>query len=308
MNQYIFDNILKSIFYQDDDKFKNYIIKNPELLEYCDNWCLVHYLFQEDWQEGINIYIDHGGRLDLKTKDKIMSLNGIPLFITGGQTLLHIIAKNNPEYLDASINKYSKLNVSDNNNNFPRDLLNESHSDYIKQFNQTATRCCLNLNQYDLIDINITEKRNENFFKFTITDEFNNTLKKLVNCIDNNIPNSMHRTGKIILPEMTNEIYSLTKSILPEYYKKKILSIFAFYVKYDNYQNKLDSHKDDSTITINLCLSNKATGGDIVFDKDNIIINHNNKSGILHMGCIKHHVNELRDGTRENIIIWVKCF
>ena len=64
---------------------------------------------------------------------------------------------------------------------------------------------------------------------------------------------------------------------------------------------------DDSTHTINLCLKNTSTQGKLYFDDLNITHTHIESYGILHSGKLYHHCDDICDGERENIIIWISC-
>lgn len=130
-------------------------------------------------------------------------------------------------------------------------------------------------------------------------------IKKKIKNIKVKIPNSMHRYGKIIYPKLKSIIDKLVIGLLPN---MNIISIYAFYIKYDNkVQKKLDIHRDNSTWTINICLSNNLSDGKLVFVKSGIVYSHTSNDGIFHRGSLEHYVDKVNSkGTRENIIIWVK--
>ena len=87
-----------------------------------------------------------------------------------------------------------------------------------------------------------------------------------------------------------------------------IINIHAFYIKYENnLQKNLDRHIDDSTYTINLCLTNTSEKGELIFDDLDFTYVHKENHGIVHSGKIYHHCNDICAGQRENIIIWIKC-
>jgi hypothetical protein len=122
---------------------------------------------------------------------------------------------------------------------------------------------------------------------------------------------------------MEESVYRLVHTLLrhdPEHAEHidKITSIYAFYIKYNAAEDddakasqrtnrSLGKHRDDSTITINLCLKNTSTSGALVIDDlDGYIYKHVQGKGIFHQGNLAHHVDEIQDGERENIIIWVR--
>lgn len=77
---------------------KEIITNNEDLIFYnYGGYYLIHYLFDKFWEKGKDIYKLRKYKLDLLSEDKIMSLSGIPLYITGGQTFLHIIARKDKE-------------------------------------------------------------------------------------------------------------------------------------------------------------------------------------------------------------------
>ena len=104
---------------------------------------------------------------------------------------------------------------------------------------------------------------------------------------------------------MKNIINSLIKELLP---LNNIIDIHAFYIKYNNsLQKNLEKHRDDSTYTINLCLSNSSNEGKLIFDDIDYKYKHKECLGIIHPGSLYHHVEDIGVGERENIIIWIKC-
>ena len=68
-----------------------------------------------------------------------------------------------------------------------------------------------------------------------------------------------------------------------------VKNIHVFYIKYNTsgtggkFQTKLDSHYDDSTFTINVCLNDISTrGGDLIFDDlDSLVYSHPSRKGLM---------------------------
>ena len=69
----------------------------------------------------------------------------------------------------------------------------------------------------------------------------------------------------------------------------------------------LGAHRDDSHLTINLCLFSDAAGSELQFDRTqaDFCYEHRAGRGVSHRGDLVHTVLPLRSGRRENIIIWV---
>jgi hypothetical protein len=164
---------------------------------------------------------------------------------------------------------------------------------------------------------------------FELPADFCASLLSDISQLQQSIPNSMHRYGKILLPQMEREVHGLVASVLPAGDAQRVSHIHAFYIQYSEEvgQKSLDTHMDDSHWTINLCLavSHDLQGSELVFDPDNVTCaslsptlpsttNCNNSPryphrkagrGIIHRGAMRHHVEPLRCGSRENIIVWV---
>ena len=139
---------------------------------------------------------------------------------------------------------------------------------------------------------------------FLVSEELCAEWRRVIADVPEKKPNSMHSYGKVLIPAMNDVICSIVRSILPDL--PTVRRIHAFYVKYDaSSQTSLGMHTDDSTYTINICLSNNSIGSDLVFDSLNSVYRHTAGRGIVHSGLLPHHVTALQSGTRENIIIWV---
>ena len=105
---------------------------------------------------------------------------------------------------------------------------------------------------------------------------------------------------------MNSTIKRLVKTLIPASSASRIKHLHAFYIQYiGGIQTSLGPHFDDSSFTINVCLQSNSTGGDLIFDDLGLSYSHSNSMGIIHSGVLKHHVSELTEGSRENVIIWV---
>jgi len=303
-----YKELLNYIFEQNEIKFIETITNNEDLIFYnYGGYYLIHYLFDYYWERGIEIYKSKKYKLDLLSEDKIMSLNGIPLYVTKGQNFLHIIARKDKELYKKIKSEYDFLQIPDVNLELPEDLyyLKNDFEYYKKKYENIVKRnyikCENNLN----LKIKFKEKINENITNFELDKDIILNFKNEIEQIKKNIPNSMHKYGKIIYKYMKNIINSLIKELLP---LNNIIDIHAFYIKYNNsLQKSLEKHRDDSTYTINLCLSNSSNEGKLIFDDINYEYKHKECLGILHSGSLYHHVEDIGFGERENIIIWIKC-
>jgi hypothetical protein len=303
-----FKELLKYVFEQNEIKFIEIVTINEDLIFYnYGGYYLIHYLFDNFWERGIEIYKLKNYKLDLLSEDKIMSLNGIPLYITGGQTFLHIIARKDKELYIKIKSEYESLQIPDLNLELPEDLYYlKNNFEYCKKryeniVKRNYIKCENNLN----LKIKFKETINENISNFELGKDVILKFKNEIEQIEEKIPNSMHKYGKIIYKYMTNSINSLINELLP---LDNIINIHAFYIKYNNsLQKSLEKHRDDSTYTINLCLLNTSNEGKLIFDDVNYEYNHKECFGILHSGSLYHHVEDIGFGERENIIIWIKC-
>jgi hypothetical protein len=145
---------------------------------------------------------------------------------------------------------------------------------------------------------------------FELPSELCGALISDISQLEQRIPNSMHRYGKTLLPQMQTAVHSLVAAVLPAEDIALVNHIHAFYVQYGQQvgQTSLDTHADDSHWTINLCisLSPDLRGSELVFDPQNVVYKHCKAGrGIIHRGCMRHHVEPLQCGQRENIIVWV---
>jgi hypothetical protein len=305
----IYKELLNSIFEQDEEKFIKIIAKNFDLFLYnYGGYYLIHYLFDYYWEEGIAFYKSKNLPLDLLTVDKIISLNGIPMYVTGGQNFLHIVARKDKTLYQEIKSGYEFLQTPDNNSELPEDIYHAKNNfeffreRYNRLLQRKHIKCENNLHlkikSKEIIDPNIT--------RFELDPEVILQMKNQIEQIEERIPNSMHKYGKVIYPTMKCIIDSVVQELLP--CTNNMVDIHSFYIKYNpSVQKNLDKHRDDSTYTINICLSNSSNEGKLIFDDMNYSYAHQECFGILHSGTLYHHVEDIGVGQRENVIIWVKC-
>jgi len=68
-------------------------------------------------------------------------------------------------------------------------------------------------------------------------------------------------------------------------------------------ERSLPTHKDDSVITINMCLGERFTGGSVLFE-DVVEVEHQVCRGIVHPGNMRHKITPCR-GQRFNLILFL---
>jgi hypothetical protein len=142
--------------------------------------------------------------------------------------------------------------------------------------------------------------------------------------LPNTPPNSMHRYGKVLLPAMNEQIMGIVRACLPSSVES-VSHVHAFCIKYAMGDDAaapemraLAMHVDDSTYTINLCVSDTAFSGcELVFSgregadgrvavlPNEYTYRHKPFHGVIHRGSLQHWVENLTSGSRESIIIWV---
>ncbi|GAB5367909.1 hypothetical protein AAMO2058_001272500 [Amorphochlora amoebiformis] len=157
-------------------------------------------------------------------------------------------------------------------------------------------------------------------------DYFEAWCKK--NRVDILRPNSMNRYGAImdhfgfepVLRELiAQRITPLSRKVFPHI--KKLDSHHGFIVSYQQGKDtKLAFHRDDSEVTLNLCLGRDFKGGELYFggtrcrkhqqvppSKDEaVFVSHQVGYGLLHLGAHRHAATEINSGRRENLILWCR--
>lgn len=318
-----FQLALDCIYTENESEFRCLLETFPSILSEKDGpWYLIHHLFRNFWESGINIYIFKGGQVDYLTDDYVSSIQRIKMFMTGGQSILHILASNKLDNnkLEIYKNLYPNLNIRDFNDCLPDDILNAentiaNHQTQAKKVAERTKQKLIERGQSewftsDIIpSVEITGKLCDDIMTFSFSDSFRDDLIAQINSLNESIPNSMHRKGKLLLPNMSSIIYSIVKTLFMSSsidISGGIVRLHAFYVSYgSSAQTSLATHVDDSSYSINMCLTKSSSGDVLIFDDLGLVYDHSASHGILHKGHLKHHVCDLTDGYRENIIIWV---
>lgn len=131
------------------------------------------------------------------------------------------------------------------------------------------------------------------------------------------LPNSMNRYGaRIVNKELRVWISELVADVVDPHAEVHFPEIgrlkkhpYAFSVEYAPAKQKsLASHYDTSDVTLNVCLSHRFKGGDLVFydkkGKPTREIKHQTGTAIIHRGAQYHRAKPIVSGTRTNLILW----
>lgn len=138
-------------------------------------------------------------------------------------------------------------------------------------------------------------------------------------------PNSMNNYGVILddlglTPTMaqlrTQLIVPLAKYLYPNDGGATLDAHHAFCVEYSMSTDKgLGFHHDASHVTLNVCLGQQFTGGELFFQGllddesthgEMFVYNHVVGRGVLHVGKHRHGAMELKSGRRVNLIVWCR--
>lgn len=151
-------------------------------------------------------------------------------------------------------------------------------------------------------------------------------------------PNSMNRYGAVLkdigFESMSQALReSIVKPIVEALWPSlavnqpsNLSELHAFTVRYRGDEDrKLDTHVDSSKVTLNVCLGGEFTGGEVYFhqrahvDADpmesphpencprcSAVYAHEPGVAILHFGDHIHGTNNIKTGTRTNLILWCR--
>ena len=231
------------------------------------------------------------------TKTYIFNNTSFKIYIPSRQNLKHIAAQNNPEIF----NKLKIIHeIEDECGNFPTDYYN----------NRNNISFLNSINKYISSKYEISYDINKLYIDIFENEELKNNIIEEIKSQDKIKPNSMHKTGVILenskyikkLIDILNIKYDLNLDL-------KVYNIYAFTAEYsDGTNNYLDMHKDNSIITINWNLeaSDDIEGTNLVIPSMDKIITPKKNQLIIHHGKLEHQVTERVNGSRTNLIIWLK--
>jgi hypothetical protein len=273
---------LRAVYDEDGTAFADCIDTHPHILEMLyQGWPLLHHIAQWGWKDGIEIYRRKNGRMDIKSEDFVSRFAaGIHLTLVGGQTLLHVTALYQQSSFGPMTDMFPQANTADYNQRLPAYYLTVGDipkHDQDLVLARVAQQSVISLEQEQQQQHRVTfdeEDLMDGVRCFELPAEFCASLLSDISQLQQSIPNSMHRYGKILLPHMQRAVHSLVASVLPAGDAQRVSHIHAFYIQYSEEvgQKSLDSHADDSHWTINLCLavSHDLQGSELVFDPDNV--------------------------------------
>ena len=167
--------------------------------------------------------------------------------------MLHVIAMNRPSCFAAMCSQYPDANVADYNQRLPEFYL--SHRDMPRDdqalvMARVARKTLISFEEHGQQYAVAFDERQlmEGVRCFQLPVDVCSSLMSKIAGLEQVMPNSMHRYGKILLPHMQRDIYSLVACVLPADDVARVNHIHAFYVQYSDAvgQKSLDSHIDDS--------------------------------------------------------------
>lgn len=135
--------------------------------------------------------------------------------------------------------------------------------------------------------------------------------------VEADAPNSMNKYGGVLeKPEHTVVADELFHSaIIPFarfFFPRAVLtSVYAFIVRYENgKQRSLAKHRDDSKVTMNICIDGDFEGGGLSFydakgKKEHTFPQYVGQS-FLHLGSHVHRAEPITRGTRTNLVLWCR--
>ena len=271
---------LRAVFDEDAAAFASVLDSSPHVVESVyRGWPLLHHIAFMEWVQGMDIYMAKNGRVDIKSEDFATAFGGgsmqLQLCQVGGQTLLHVAAlSTSKDSFKRMSAKFPEANIPDDNGHLPAYYLSSRDipkADKDLVMARVAQRSLMDLQQQQRHHVTFDQHELMDGVRcFELPAEVCTSLISDIAQLQQSIPNSMHRYGKILLPDMKGAVHSLVASVLPAGDAQRVNHIHAFYIQYSEQvgQKSLDSHMDDSHWTINLCLSvsDDLRGSELVFD------------------------------------------
>lgn len=143
-------------------------------------------------------------------------------------------------------------------------------------------------------------------------------------------PNSMNNYGLVLnqfeplkkmidhlltvwINPLSIHLFSQAPFVLYDEKKSLLNSHHSFLVRYQIGEDvKLKKHRDDSELTMNICLGKKFSGGSLKFfdsshSKEGLSFEHQKGKSLIHLGKHYHKANRIESGTRINLIIWCRA-
>ena len=125
-------------------------------------------------------------------------------------------------------------------------------------------------------------------------------------------PNSMNRYGAKLDGEWSRWADALVAEHVAPVAKRcygmrlRARGHYAFLVRYQvGKQRSLAPHVDSSDVTLNLCLGESFSGGDVEFE-NGVLVGHAVGRALVHRGDCAHRATPLERGRRVNLIVWCR--
>lgn len=298
----IYDKLLEIIYNEDEDYdifIKLYKVKEIRF-HYEKGFLLAHHIVSSTNNNLLKyLMINHHNELNsYLTKTYIFNNQGFVICQTEDQTILHVSAQFNNDIYVKILNHVK--DTPDSLGYFAKDILeNRNNAMFISNINKRI------LNQYQ-IKFNTEKIIDDIFIDNEMRNVFVNKMKQ-----NQTAPNSMHKFGYVFDKE-DQDIKKFVEKLDKNYnllLEGKKFNIHAFIVEYSkDFNNYLDMHKDDSIITINwnLEVSDDIDGTDLIVPFNNLTFFPKKNRLLIHHGKIEHQVTKLKNGSRKNLIIWLK--
>ncbi|CAH8351950.1 unnamed protein product [Eruca vesicaria subsp. sativa] len=143
-------------------------------------------------------------------------------------------------------------------------------------------------------------------------------------------PSMMHESGVLLddfgfgsmLQKLLQDFISpISEVLFPEVCGSGLDSYYGYVVEYGGIkQTGGEVHMDDSEVTLNVCLGQQFSGGELLFGgvrcfnhvrsqigkEERYVYPHVPGQAVLHHGCNRHGAYAVTDGIRSNLIMWCR--
>lgn len=202
---------------------------------------------------------------------------------------------------------------------------------FSRDFFDPAFLACVDAGTEEAVRKFVTKEAESGVYSFPMcSPEF---CKRLLEEVDHfarsglpsSFPNTMNNYGVILddlgLTDMVAQvriqlIVPLAKHLFPRSGGATLDQHHAFCVEYSmSTERELGFHYDASDVTLNVCLGETFTGGELFFrglledestHGENFVYNHVVGRAVLHIGRHRHGALELKSGRRLNLIVWCR--
>lgn len=309
------EQLIRSIYEDNAEAMADELQKHPTLIDqYFHGLGLIHHIAAADSVACLNAFLKIGGNMSQRTTSFVFNFSACPLFTVGGQTALHVALDHKSNEIAALLPLWMMFAIDDLG--FTPNVYKTRANDveFVKECRHRLVAANVNrqlrvpahdeLHVQNLNDYSEQTKALQQEFM-----SMYNTLSE-----QDTPPNSMHKAGTSFQKSDRGfeTIVALAERLLASAGLPNNLTdhtIYAFTAEYSAAKDvKLDTHVDNSMITINWCFhrSIDLLGTELVFDDDGTVIKQLKDQTIIHHGKRPHHVMPMKAGTRKNLIIWVR--